>query len=138
MYSSADKHMYWFLSSGINGNVLKVVTIDEMEIENRFNIGLADFINEDLNYSHISGNNDLDIILGTIVKIALDFTSTFASCELFVTGNTPAKTRLYQIKVSNNLSAIKELFEVAGMNEDGNFVSFVKGEKYHGILLIKK
>ncbi len=138
---SQDRQQYWFVSSGKNGDITKVVTMQTMKRAGRFNLALADEINGKLDYKSKTDNGDLDYVFATISEIVIYFTKFFPASEIFITGNTPVKTRLYQMKVSNNLEWINNEFEVFGMTDEsgnGDFTPFKMGINYKGILVTRK
>jgi len=42
-----------------------------------------------------SNNGDIVKVLGTIVQIMIDFTNKFPDLEIFFTGSTPERSKLY-------------------------------------------
>ena len=136
---SKDKKAYRFFSEGPNGSIEKRVYFQSLPVPNRYNLALCDIIYGKENYENITGNKDLDMVFGTIAAIVQHFINSFPNAEVYLTGNTKAKTRLYQIKVANNLEEIQTDFEVYGCKVDaGPFTSFRKGENYTGILVKRK
>lgn len=80
---------------------------------NLFNLGFGDW-NEDLQElddSSRSNNGDREKVLVTVAFTALDFTNTFPDAQISIEGSTLARTRLYQIGISDNLLEINENFE---------------------------
>jgi len=112
-----DKYQYWFISSGKNGDVMKVVTMQPLLRANRYNLAVADVDNGKLDYESITDNGDLDQVFGTVSEIVKFFTENFPGSENSIKGNTAVKTRLYTMKVSNHLKEIKSEFELFGTTD---------------------
>lgn len=104
-----------------------------------FNLAFGDW-NEDLNKlddSIRSNNGDRDKILATVASTAIDFTDRFPEAEIFTEGSTPARTRLYQMGISNNLEEISEDFEIQGYIYQ-EWSRFRKGVNYEAFLIKRK
>lgn len=135
---TADKSCYWFISDG-DSKVQKAVLFDEMAVKGRFNLSLADIVDGKLDFNRISNNHDHDVLFDTIASIAFDYTKKYPSRDIFLTGSSKARTRMYQMKIANNLNDINVHYNVYGLlSENSPFVPFQKGTNYIGFLLSKK
>ena len=67
--------------------------------------------------------------MATVAATALEFTQHVQKCRLIVSGSTPGRTRLYQMKIAAHYDDISELFDIQGATETG-WERFRKGEKY--------
>ena len=56
---------------------------------------------------------------------------------VFAVGSTPSRTRLYRIGISNNLSEIKEDFNVFGYLKN-QWTPFEKNQNYEAFLIVRK
>lgn len=133
--------LYWFLSRTPDGKnpVVKTVRFQRMYIPERFNLALASVIDGKADYHHESRNQDLNKILGTVAEIVKDFINKNPRVEVYVTGNTPVKTRLYQMQIAGKLSEIEKLYNVYGAKAKGGaFTAFTKDEAYFAFLISKK
>lgn len=54
------------------------------------------------------------MILATVASTVVDFIKHHPKCLLFAQGETPAKTRLYQMGITTNWHEIKHLFRING------------------------
>jgi hypothetical protein len=132
-------YVYSFTSVGPKGSILKIVTLQRMTIVGFFNLAMGDEINGQVDYYNVTNNKDMDKVFATIAEIARIFLTRFPRNKIFFSGNTLAKTRLYQLQVSNNLELITRIFNVYGQKHiNGRFSKFNKGEKYVGILVSNK
>lgn len=137
--SSQSGYLYWFISVGTKGSIMKVVRLQPLKEVGHFNLAMGDVINNDISYFNVTNNNDRDKVFATIAEIVRLFLTRFPRNHVFVTGNTPAKIRLYQMLVSNNLELISREFKVYGQKQlKGRFKKFKKGESYSGILISNK
>jgi hypothetical protein len=133
-----ERFLYEFFSEGPKGRIKKTVIYSEIE-DGLFNLAFGDW-NEDLNKlddSIRSNNGDRDKILATVASTAIDFTDRFPQAEIFTEGSSPARTRLYQMGISNNLAEISEDFEIQGYI-DHEWQPFRKGINYEAFLIQRK
>ena len=133
-----ERFLYEFFSEGPKGSIKKTVIYSEIE-DGLFNLAFGDW-NEELNKlddSIRSNNGDRDKILATVASTAIDFTDRFPQTEIFTEGSTPARTRLYQMGISNNLAEISEDFEIQGYI-DHEWQPFRKGINYEAFLIKRK
>lgn len=134
-----DEHfLYEFYSEGPRGSIKKTVIYSQIE-GNLFNLAFGDWNEklQKLDDSIRSNNGDRDKILATVASTAIDFTDRFPQSEIFTEGSTPARTRLYQMGISDNLEEIRKDFEIHGYREQ-NWVLFRKGINYEAFLIKRK
>src|SRR4051812_5455995 len=113
------KNTFKFISRGTK-NVLKVVELQETDRHGIYNLAMGDQVAFGrISYSNITNNKDTDMVMQTVGHIIEVFTKANPQRYVFVRGDTPVKTRLYQIYLSNNLEKVQEWFKVWGGNEDG-------------------
>lgn len=136
--TSQGHYVYEFYSEGQMGRIKKVIVYEPIS-ENVFNLGFGDW-NEDRQQtddSTRSNNGDRDKVLATVALTAVDFTDRFPDAQLFVTGSSPARTRLYQMGIANNLLEINERFEVKGFRTT-DWEIFRMGVNYQAFLISRK
>ncbi len=108
-----ERFIYEFGSEGSRGSIKKTVIYSQIE-GNLYNLAFGDW-NEALKRlddSIRSNNGDRDKILATVASTAIDFTDRFPQAEIFTEGSTPARTRLYQMGISENLEEICKDFDI--------------------------
>ena len=125
---------YEFYSEGPKGRIRKVVFYDYLGRQDGYayyNLGFGDYDpkTRQIGDLTISDNKDRDKILATVAATALDFTARRVRCRIMVKGSTPARTRLYQIKIVAYFEAISELFDIQYQTEQGTWKAFKSGEK---------
>jgi hypothetical protein len=126
------------LSEGPQGRIAKGVIYSPIG-GNLFNLAFGDWNEElrDLDDSRKSNNGDRDKVLATVAFTALDFINKFQDAHIYVEGSTPARTRLYQMGIGDNLLEINNNFEVEGLL--GEFWEpFQRGRNYAAFLIKRK
>jgi hypothetical protein len=140
-YSTEDQLFFFeFESIGIKGKVKKVVQYSEMSVKGFYNLGFGDF-NEDTNEIDdevVTNNGDGLKVLSTVVSTLYAFTGKYPEANIFATGSSEARTRLYRMGITNNLEELKQDFLVFGMRKDEIFEEFIVGEDYIGFLVTRK
>jgi hypothetical protein len=127
-------NQFYFYSDGPKGRIRKIVYFNFFGKINGYayyNLGFGDYDpkTNKINDRSISDNGDRDKILATIAAIALDFIDHLRNCRLIVSGTTPARTRLYQMKINAFYDDISELFDIQGRAETG-WEKYQKGKNY--------
>jgi hypothetical protein len=136
--ASDERFMYEFYSEGPRGRIKKTVIYSLVEGD-LFNLGFGDWNEElqGLDDSNRTNNGDRDKVLATVAYTALLFTGQFPTARLFAEGSTPARTRLYQMGIADNLLEINEKFEINGfINEQWEI--FQIGRNYEAFLITRK
>jgi len=125
---------FYFHSDGPKGRILKVVYyrfLAKVEGYQYFNAGFGDFdpVSGKINDLTVTDNNDREKILATVASTAVEFSQTMRKCRLIVKGSTPARTRLYQMKIAIHYAEISKLFEIQGETPNG-WEKFKRDQKY--------
>lgn len=66
-----DKH-YYFKSIGEKGSVYKIVALT-LKVNGNWNLGFGDLIDNKINDSIVTNNQDIRKVIGTVAKVAIDF-----------------------------------------------------------------
>jgi hypothetical protein len=66
-------------------------------------------------------------VLATVASTVIDFIKHHPNAVIFAQGSTPARTRLYQRGIQENLDEIGQLFEIEGFS-DGAWETFTEGK----------
>src|SRR6266496_2260219 len=130
-----DHTTYEFLSEGPKGTIKKIVFYQELE-ENIFNLAFGDWDEKEqrINDKVRSNNRDRDKVLATVALTVIDFIKHHPDAVLLARGSTPARTRLYQIGILENLDEIGQLFDLIGFT-DGTWELFTEGKNYEEFAL---
>jgi hypothetical protein len=139
-FISNDFQDYEFYSEGPKGRIKKVVMFDKMQDEPIvYNLAFGD---EDVETGIVSdvtntNNKDRDKVLATVANTINDFCDRYGNHYIYAKGSTPARTRLYQIGISDLLNEISVGFEVFG-SKDGVIYKFEKNVNYEAFLVKRK
>ena len=128
---------FTFVSKGIK-DVKKVIQITATDLPNVYNLAMGDEISGEIDYTNRTNNGDTGRVMETIAHIILQYTATNPDRSVFVAGNTPAKTRLYQMYLSNNLQSVETVFEVYGLMAGTSFEVFQKNKNFSGFLVRRR
>jgi len=135
--SSTRDTIYVFVSPGKHGYIKKIVQFKALHDE-IFNLGFGDLDGNsfDFNDSIVTNNGDMETVLATVVTIIERFFDNRPNAQIFITGSTPARTRLYQIVIGTNYDHLIERYEIFGY---GNSVweVFRKNVSYESFLVQK-
>jgi hypothetical protein len=137
-FSDASHETYEFLSSGPKGTIKKVVKYTEVE-PGVFNLGFGDWdeVEQEIKDSTRTNNADRELVLATVASTVVDFMRYHPDAILFAEGETPAKTRLYQMGINSSWHEISQLFEIEGF-ANGDWESFEQGKNYEAFTLKAK
>jgi hypothetical protein len=131
---------YNFYSEGPRGRIKKAVLYGLLGARkgvDHYNLAFGDYdhnmeIIDDLS---ISNNGDRDKILATVAFTVIEFAGHFPGCKIVAGGSTPARTRLYQMGIAKYYKEISVLFDIQGLTENDDWVSFKTRENYKAILV---
>ena len=135
--STGTEYLFSFISEGPRGKIEKRVQFTPMSTKT-FNLGFGDWIEEngEIDDKAVSDNGDIELVLATVVEIMRFFLSENSGARIFLTGSTPARTRLYQIIINTNLDIINADFIVTGFR-NGHWSSFEKNVGYESFMVSK-
>lgn len=134
---SLHDEVYSFVSEAKKGRIKKRVQFDLMQA-GMYNLGFGDWEDGDSGFDDfaVTDNGDIETVLSTVIRIAIEFLSQNPSITVHLTGSTPARTRLYRIIISNRYDAIRSDFSVWGYF-NGRFHPFEKNVNYEAFLISK-
>lgn len=138
--NSVGSKYFEFISSGINGNIVKVVKyIPLPNQEGIFNLGFGDKNIEsgELDDLVVSNNGDTEKVLATVALTVYEFFKEHPLATVYLKGSTQSRTRLYQISISKFIEQISNEFDVYGELEN-EFERFKKNVSYKGFLIQQK
>jgi hypothetical protein len=138
-----QEDVYWFVSTGKQGDIYKGVLFQNMEDPdhpNWFNLAMGDINLKtgQMEFEELSGNGDARKVFSTIGDIVQEYTDIHPEREIFVSGNTEEKKRSYSFMTSWYLEEIKVNFDVWGADQGGEFEPFEKDKTYDAILVTRK
>lgn len=129
---------YTFYSDGPRGRILKVIQFKlyQAHPDVIFNISLGDLdeSTNEIDNNVISDNGDALKILRTVAESIIRFCRRYPQCWVLIRGNTPARNRLYRMRIVDRLGEIEKRCKIYGVI-GANVVDFCKDEAYNGFLV---
>ena len=134
-----DVMKFRFTSVGPKGEVSKLVIYSKMPIRNFYNLAFGDkALNIDtIDDFVVTDNKDSQKVLATVAFTVYAFTNQYPDAVVFAKGSSIARTRLYQIGISNNLDEITTDFTVLG-ERNGKWQIFERNVGYDAFLITRK
>jgi hypothetical protein len=134
-FSSVDDITFQFASVGPNGRIQKAVLFTETQLPGIWNLGFGDVdpLTGEISDMARSNNNDMKTVLVTVARTVLVFFATHPDAAVFLTGSTPARTRLYQREINIYFDEISPLFHIRGLRE-GQLESYSPDAGYDAFL----
>lgn len=129
-----------FISIGNKGSIVKVIKYTKINEDPLvYNLGFGD---KNLTYQTIddravTNNGDTDRVLATVAFTIYAFYQEYPDANVYLSGSTASRTRLYQININKFHDHISRDFIIYGELEQG-FERFKKGVNYQGFFIIKK
>ena len=129
-----------FISIGNKGSIVKVIKYTKINEDPLvYNLGFGD---KNLTYQTIddravTNNGDTDRVLATVAFTIYAFYQEYPDANVYLSGSTASRTRLYQININKFHAHISRDFIIYGELEQG-FERFKKGVNYQGFFIIKK
>ncbi len=138
--SLLQKDVYWFVSTGKQGDIYKGILFQPLLEPNRYNLAMGDIDlrTGQMEFDELSGNGDARKVFATIGNIVQEYMDIHPEREIFVSGNTDDKKRSYSFMTGWYLEEIQADFEVRGAFEGQPFEPFEKDKVYYSILVKRK
>ncbi len=130
---------YWFTSTGPRGSFLKAVRYTPLVEQQLYNVAFGDVVpgsKEKLDDSVITDNGDRHKILATVAATVRTFMTHYPAAEVFATGSTDSRTRLYQMAIAAHFALVRQAFVIYGLTEHG-WSSFQPNQPYLAFLVKK-
>jgi hypothetical protein len=135
--ASPSKKRIEFISKGPMGNIKKVVEFQKIRL-NYFNLAFGDWDKKKktIDSKIRSNNGDRDKVLATVAFSVIQFLDHYPDAVIRITGQTIARTRLYQMGINKYLHEISLSYHVKG-REKGHWEKFRTGKNYEMFILKK-
>lgn len=129
---------YTFVSEGSKGNIKKVVVYTRIS-QGIYNLAFGDLDEEKqcLIDSSRTNNGDRDKVLRTVAATVIDFLNHYPGSSIFIQGESPSKTRLYQMGIRAYILIVEELFDIYGFAQ-GKWETMKTGKNYEAFFLKPK
>lgn len=113
--ASPNRFHYEFESVSEAKTVRKAVVFQATRLADVFNLVLLDLLESgEESDSTITDNQDLRLVMATVMRIVEFFSYHFPSHRVYFTGNDERKTRLYRIVIGREISQLRHKFNVLG------------------------
>jgi hypothetical protein len=138
LISNSNHDAFEFYSEGPKGMIKKVIEYTEID-ENIYNLAFGDWNEEEqkIDDKIRTNNDDRDKVLATVAWSIIDFINFHPVASVFFQGSTSSRTRLYQMKIAEDLENYSELFEIFGHFKN-DWEPFQKNKNYKALMLIPK
>ncbi|NIJ51894.1 DUF6934 family protein [Dyadobacter arcticus] len=135
---SREQLYYEFVSVSKEKQVQKIVLISRTDVAGIYNLALLDVLS-DGSLCDISetNNNDLRIVIATVIKIMGDFLTKNSNSYVIFRGSDSRRQRLYSIVIGRELVEFSKVYEVYGV-KDGVRYPFSVNNSYEFYLIKKK
>jgi len=141
--STSDYLTFTFVSQGRHGDLIKVVSFEEIARLNTFNLALGTFQSDgEIDFVTITNNGDRNKILATVAMIVGIFIEQHPGKNVYITGSDSRRTLLYQRAIAYGYSDLVQMFNIYGNilsdSAMGEFEPFDKTKNYSGFLIERK
>ena len=139
LVTESDVMNFQFTSIGPKGHIPKLVMYSKTPTKGIYNLGFGDRdpLTGKIDDTVVTDNKDSQKVLATVASTVYQFVKKYPRAWIGAVGSTKARTRLYQMGISNNLEAITTDFVVLG-NKNGEWELFEKNVTYDAFLITHK
>lgn len=117
-----NDHVFPFFSSGKHGKILKIVFFAQTRT-GKWNLAFGDFTESRVDDSIVSNNQDLPLVIKTVVAAAHRFSEKFPDRVIYVEAVDERRNLLYHRVLRTHFEEISQVFFVEGRIE-GRWVLF--------------
>ncbi|TAE35041.1 MAG: hypothetical protein EAY66_10165 [Sphingobacteriales bacterium] len=127
-----------FLSEGRNGQILKIIQFQQMNLDNLYNLAFGD---KDLKTGKIddkvvTDNGDSEKVLATVVSAIYAFANRYPD-RIYATGSTASRTRLYRMGINKYYEIVVNDFEIMGEYKN-EWENYMFGKDYQAFAVHRK
>jgi hypothetical protein len=136
---SSDKLEYKFVSLGPKGCIHKIIRFQKTNADNILNLVVGNILKDGkIDDCTVSDNKDRNRILATVLQAINDVTIKHAGKDIFFSGTTPERSRLYRMAINLHFEILSSNFNISGVSKDLIEVPFTKDVDYIGFLMKRK
>ncbi len=138
--SSSDGLLYEFESVGESKIIKKVVIYFPVKYNNDlFELSFGDLQNDGtINFQMVSNNQDMALILNTVIDTLHLFFELYPSKSVVFTGSSESRNRLYRAVISKAIKNQNQKFDIFGITFDGILESFLPNKNYFAFQICLK
>lgn len=136
LQSGQELETFEFVSIGPRGRIPKIVQYFPTNYKDLYHLGFGDknMVTGEIDDTVVSNNNDSEKVLATVIATLYAFTDKHPNAQVYATGSTDSRTRLYRIGISKYLDQALEDFEIFG-ELNNSWELFRLDEEYKGFLV---
>ncbi len=138
--SSEDKLQYRFVSKGTEGDIVKIVVYEFMDID-KWNLAFGDANADESDFDDgvVSNNQDMRRVIQTIFDTGLMFSAAYPEGKIYIKPFDRKRKLLYNRVFKDQQTAIEEFYTIHGLfiAEDRTEIYDYR-EIYEGFVLTKK
>ncbi len=139
--TASDDGLYYSFKSKNDNRVINkfVAYIPDEFLPERYHLLFGDMPDDKtFDVFAVSNNNDMVLVLSTVIKTLLEFFVKNPDKTVFFTGSTLSRTRLYRVIIGKLMNNVELYYEISGMLDDGTFEKFNSVKTYKAFLIAKK
>ncbi len=140
-FSTETNHdVYKFTSVGPKGEIKKMVLYTRTGLGNLYNLAFGDYNEYDgsLDDISVSDNKDTQKILATVASTLVIFLKNHPKAWVVAEGSTTARTRLYRIGITQNLTDISDEFAIFGYHILRGWEPFTGNKEYERFMITSR
>jgi hypothetical protein len=139
-YKTSSDGQYYFFDSIGKTSIPKAVGYILRNSDARLvELVFGDLIdNESIDVMNVSNNQDLPLVIGTVIFTLIDYLEGFPDNIVYFRGSTPSRTRLYRAIITKNLIQSELSYQIFGILDDENFELFNPNHHYQGYIIRNK
>ncbi len=139
LQSGEELEVFEFVSEGSKGRIPKIVQYFPTNYKDLYHLGFGDKnqVTGEIDDTIVSNNDDSEKVLATVIATLYAFTDKHPNAQVYATGSTDSRTRLYRMGVSKYLNEALVDFEIFGELKD-SWEPFEKDSEYKGFLVKRK
>jgi hypothetical protein len=137
--SDGSYTVFEFISAGSKGFVHKLVHFQKTDEPGLYNLAFGDKNQEtgELDDLAKTNNGDSEKVLATVVAALYAFFSKHPDAQVYATGSTASRTRLYRMGITKYYKEMVIDFQMFGKVGD-EFHQYEIGKDYSGFLALRK
>lgn len=125
---------YYFESRSEDRTIPKAVQFEKIGAD-IYNLGFGDlYEGYDFNDLVISNNGDMRKVMATVVQIVIVFLGAYPDQQVYFTGSSPSRTRLYRAILNREAEHWSDVFDIKGIMK-GKPEPFQKSVHYEAFLI---
>jgi hypothetical protein len=137
---SDDKLRYRFVSNGLSGDIVKLVSYENYESD-LWNLAFGDANEDETDFDDktISDNGDMRKVIRTIFETGLIFTNAYPKRNILIIPVDKQRQMLYNRVFKDKYEEIEEDFIIEGINfKISNPEKYTSSKIYRGFILTRK